>query len=634
MCNIWHVNIEALPDWITGEIEEAQWTIGKLSCLYCGARLGGFNFVSNVKCPCGQDVTVHLCKSRTDYEPAQSIRIVRPSKKKLALLHEMHPEVTAGEITENRLRTSMPNSKNVRCSRMVNYSREVSRLTEALCLEVRSGSKGFGISSSGLHFKADNSKILPSASQTQNTSCTVKTFHRKSHSLDCSNKGSFGTVPIPENCCSPSHLSGLPNEMQCSDPRSSLQLVANVVSNNFCQHQCSSGVDQEAERSVLSYSSVFTDREVILQQYSDALPAHSRNSIASRPSVLRHRSPSGSSAEEGETENATAANSITDDFVLPARSPLLVSGRRLSKKERNKLKNLRRKQKRRERWLQSQLQEQKQTLNSNLTSSDDEDGYGGNKEGYICAVCLDVYFSPYMCYPCHHIFCEPCLRILAKDNPTNTPCPLCRTTITRVFFQTELNNTTKTFFPKEYQSRKQSFQKTSCAKWPLPSCRKLFRVFGGFSRHRDPITRRNFPHGAYRLDTMDFEDDSRGWRFDMDMLTVARAHPLQRILPHVKDGNSNFGIQLLTATPVHRCQWTLISAYLQPHAELPHQGVMGDSTPYWHCISDCGSTERGEGGHIWYKRGDGGTNGSWTWRENCSSPTLKGAELRDTRKVK
>ncbi|KAL7391875.1 hypothetical protein ABVT39_016113 [Epinephelus coioides] len=145
----------------------------------------------------------------------------------------------------------------------------------------------------------------------------------------------------------------------------------------------------------------------------------------------------------------------------------------------------------------------------------------GDREGYICAVCLDVYFSPYMCHPCNHIFCEPCLRTLAKNSPTNTPCPLCRTIITHVFFQKELNQTARTFFPKEYLSRKQNFQKASCAKWPLPSCRKLFRIFGGFQRQSSPIARRQFPHGGgYRLDALDFEDDSRGWHFDMDMVII------------------------------------------------------------------------------------------------------------------
>lgn len=73
---------------------------------------------------------------------------------------------------------------------------------------------------------------------------------------------------------------------------------------------------------------------------------------------------------------------------------------------------------------------------SSAGSSEADEGTGSrDREGYICAVCLDVYFSPYMCHPCNHIFCEPCLRTLARNSPANTPCPLCRTVITHVFFQ-------------------------------------------------------------------------------------------------------------------------------------------------------------------------------------------------------
>ncbi|TMS03475.1 E3 ubiquitin-protein ligase RNF180 [Larimichthys crocea] len=232
--------------------------------------------------------------------------------------------------------------------------------------------------------------------------------------------------------------------------------------------------------------------------------------------------------EDGEEGGSGVMEVMSQTVTSAAALPCVPFGeRRMSKREKNRIKCLRRRQRRRERWRQSQLQESRQSSTGNPSSSssssseDDEDMSTGDREGYICAVCLDVYFSPYMCHPCNHIFCEPCLRTLAKNSPTNTPCPLCRTIITHVFFQKELNQTARTFFPKEYLSRKQNFQKASCAKWPLPSCRKLFRIFGGFQRQSSPIARRQFPQGGgYRLDAMDFEDDSRGWRFDMDMEIV------------------------------------------------------------------------------------------------------------------
>ncbi|XP_031161535.2 uncharacterized protein si:dkey-250l23.4 [Sander lucioperca] len=227
--------------------------------------------------------------------------------------------------------------------------------------------------------------------------------------------------------------------------------------------------------------------------------------------------------EEGGSGVMEVIGQTMTSAVVPPCVPFLPE-RRMSKREKNRIKCLRRRQRRRERWRQSQLQESRQSSTGNPSSSsseDDEDMSAFDREGYICAVCLDVYFSPYMCHPCNHIFCEPCLRTLAKNSPTNTPCPLCRTIITHVFFQKELNQTARTFFPKEYLSRKQNFQKASCAKWPLPSCRKLFRIFGGFQRQSSPIARRQFPHGGgYRLDALDFEDDSRGWRFDMDMVII------------------------------------------------------------------------------------------------------------------
>ncbi|MEE6458375.1 hypothetical protein FKM82_000269 [Ascaphus truei] len=159
------------------------------------------------------------------------------------------------------------------------------------------------------------------------------------------------------------------------------------------------------------------------------------------------------------------------------------------------------------------------TANANKSSDDDNERVK-EKESYICAVCMDIYFNPYMCSPCHHIFCEPCLRTLAKENPTRTPCPLCRTTIVRVYLQSDLNKSAVAFFPNKYLKRKQNFQRANCAKWPLPNCNRIGQVFGGLCRHTDPVARRQFPHGAHRLDSMDCEDENHGWRYDMDMVII------------------------------------------------------------------------------------------------------------------
>uniref|UniRef100_A0A3P8UK64 RING-type domain-containing protein n=1 Tax=Cynoglossus semilaevis TaxID=244447 RepID=A0A3P8UK64_CYNSE len=62
--------------------------------------------------------------------------------------------------------------------------------------------------------------------------------------------------------------------------------------------------------------------------------------------------------------------------------------------------------------------------NTETDSEDDKD-----REGLICPVCLDVFFRPHSCKPCGHVFCEPCLRRVAKNRARSTPCPLCRSII-------------------------------------------------------------------------------------------------------------------------------------------------------------------------------------------------------------
>ncbi|XP_045703661.1 E3 ubiquitin-protein ligase RNF180 isoform X2 [Phyllostomus hastatus] len=512
-CHVWHMNIEALPEWISCLIQKAQWTVGKLNCPFCGARLGGFNFVSTPKCSCGLRTAVHLSKSRTDCQPAQAGRLMRPSLKYLS-----HPRVQSGRDTETQLTGGAFKNRSHRLLNMAQNNNGSGRLTEALCLEVRS--TYFQMKKEKLLFKASNPKYQLFVPQLVPGRCTRRAFHRKSHSLDLNISEKLTLLPTLYEIHSKTTAHSRLNETQPVD-LSDLPLES---TKNSCSFQISSSFDPNRLLQRISVVPHETQTQRGEFQcgleasavYSDHAGSDSLAFLMDLPSAGR------STLEASNQEEHRSAL----DFLRSGSFSLGAINQRLSKRERTKLKNLRRKQRRHERWLQKQGKYSGVGLLNHMTltndmSTDDENEYVEEKESYICAVCLDVYFNPYMCYPCHHIFCEPCLRTLAKDNPASTPCPLCRTIISRVFFQTELNNATKTFFTKEYLKIKQSFQKSSSAKWPLPSCRKkAFRLFGGFHRHAAPVTRRQFPHGAHRMDYLHFEDDSRGWWFDMDMVII------------------------------------------------------------------------------------------------------------------
>ncbi|XP_026721758.1 E3 ubiquitin-protein ligase RNF180 isoform X3 [Athene cunicularia] len=477
----------------------AHWTIGKLHCPFCEACLGGFNFVCNTKCSCGQLVNIHFCKSRTDYQPALSAKLEKSSGKHLSLL-----KIQSGfsKDTCHELVTATLEIKNQGLSYMARNNNGTGRLTEALCLEVRA--PRFEIKSKRLPLKVLNQERNLSASYPMNDASTVKPFHRRSRSFDLNTTERLVLLPALYETCSMGTIYHGRNENPPVYTRAGLQLESSWKDDSSFEGRYSSSADKLQKRFRVTSFTTLLHRETESECDFETTGQSSGNAIADGSPFVMNLSSSPSSVEEEQYSTPVG-------LMQPTR---ISFNEKLNKRERNKLKSLRRKQRRRERWLQ------KQAANDNM-HTDDERELRRDKESYLCAVCLDVYFNPYMCYPCHHIFCEPCLRMLAKDNPASTPCPLCRATIARVFFQTELNNSTKSFFPMEYLKLKENFQKSNSAKWPLPSCKKAFRVFeAGFQRRSGTVTRRHFPHAAHRMDYMDFEDDSRGWRFDMDMVII------------------------------------------------------------------------------------------------------------------
>ncbi|XP_069780596.1 E3 ubiquitin-protein ligase RNF180 isoform X2 [Narcine bancroftii] len=485
-CTVWHVNLDAIPVWIRKEIEKSWWTIGKLNCQYCGARLGDFNFVCPAKCPCGQTVTVHICKSRTDYEPPRILRISEPSEvkslQKLQYTHMLETVKmeygTENSLFRNRQKDSLHHSRKM----------DHEQMTDALCLEARSHSRGI-VEVDSKEFNVKAACPQPSsASQLVRDRCPVKGFHRKTLSLDFSSidskdasvsfAGIHGLGPQSSSCGVINH----PNET--ASPMRQIQLEEDSNLQPPAREELNGSLfpGQFMKESDFLLSPQLLHHHPVEEECDDvdpgpSVPSHCRRNAAHVSSIVRGWPPD--SSTEGSDVEKWGEGHFTDASNSTPCIPLFstVGDRPLNKRQRNKLKSLKRKQRKWQRWHQSKLKEQNQASSSNLTTSDDDE-IKWEKEGYICAVCLDIFFSPYMCYPCHHIFCEPCLRTLAKDNPTSTPCPLCRTIITRVFFQSDLNNTTKSLFSEEYLARRQSFQKASCAKWPLPSCRRLIKVLG------------------------------------------------------------------------------------------------------------------------------------------------------------
>ncbi|XP_018097028.1 E3 ubiquitin-protein ligase RNF180 isoform X2 [Xenopus laevis] len=442
-CTIWHMDVGTVPDWISRLIEKAHWTTGKLNCPVCGARLGAFNFTGNSKCSCGQIAVLYLCKSKIDYEAALPLRILKPhvkivpnSKEQSACKKELKRKLIHGLVERH-------SHKNLT---MDKSQQAMGRLAEALCLEVHWSKQ----------FEVRRTKITSFRSENTKAKCSQYICHRKSKSLDFvffeNSSDIYNSIAFSNRQAAGGCLN------VCSGTSSQLLSVCNRFGNDNTQIRLIKG-EQTQDRCITGAENVLAVQLCSSpQRNSDHAPT-STNNMAPESTVRE------------DISQIPPVDTVPTLNPPPPSSSLVAVNQRLKKREINKLKSLRRKQRKREKWLQQQ------TAKVN-DSTDEENEHIMEKESYICAVCLDIYFNPYMCNPCQHIFCEPCLRMIAKDNPTKTLCPLCRTTIARVCFQSDLNKSSLAFFPNEYLKRKECFQRANYSKWPLPNSNRLFRGFG------------------------------------------------------------------------------------------------------------------------------------------------------------
>lgn len=124
-----------------------------------------------------------------------------------------------------------------------------------------------------------------------------------------------------------------------------------------------------------------------------------------------------------------------------------------------------------------------------VDSSPEEDTEEINiPDNLVCPVCLDVLYSPLVTNPCGHIFCEPCLRRMAKPNPTRTHCPLCRQIIGQCMPCPDLAHDVQNCFFDLYQKRREFELQHNSQHLPLPWTRN-YRLMNAYHRGENWLER-------------------------------------------------------------------------------------------------------------------------------------------------
>ncbi|XP_056443764.1 E3 ubiquitin-protein ligase RNF180-like [Gadus chalcogrammus] len=500
-CSVWHVNVDALPNGMLAAIHQAQWTVGKLHCGNCSARLGGFNFINHSRCPCGQNITVHLSKSRVDRHPALPLqqgpppRGTRPAPEDPGTDPSGGAEPASAPTRDSPARPPLPGCDAMSC---------VASVTQATPTYAQASSSSSSSSSSSL--RPSDGEAGPTLRHPTSKCCVP---HRAGRRLQTPG------ADAPPGGSSSSPSSSSPSSSSSSSsalfpPGPPERLAAAWTETDRLPRPTAAPHQVAAQRPPLPATG---------GPPSGPAPPPPPPSGPEVPGVVV----SAPTEEPPDSPMFLRGRTITDSIgelatpmpaPQPAPSAVSAALSRLSKREKNRLKSNRRKQRRRERWIHSLL-EQEQSLGGLLTDSEEED-----REGFTCAVCLDLYYCPYSCHPCGHVFCEPCLRTLARSRPGHTPCPLCRTLISHTLFQKELNETTESFFPKVFNARKNNFQRAPCSRWPLPSGPKRFHIFWGYQRQpAEPGRRWPLGPAGFTLDALDLAD-MRGWLFDVDLVII------------------------------------------------------------------------------------------------------------------
>ncbi|NXO07419.1 RN180 ligase, partial [Oriolus oriolus] len=337
--NVWHVSLEAIPEWVKCVFEKAQWLIGKLHCPFCEACLGGFNFVCNKECSCGQLVNTHFCRTWTEHQPPFSVKLSKSPERHLLLkIQSGFNKDTCHEVV-----TATLEIKNQGLSYTAGSNNSAGRLTEALCLEVRA--PRYEIKSKKLPLKALNQERNLPSSYPVTDACTVKPFHRRSHSLDLNIRERLVLSPVLCEACSMGTLYCGQDANPPVYAQGGLQLESSRKDSSSFQDLCRSSADILQNQFQVTSITTLQHRETESECDFGVTGQSSGGVIAvESPFVMSLSSP---------------MRAVEDkQYITPIGlvQPTSISfNQKLSKRERNKSKSLRKKQRRQEQCLQKHV---------------------------------------------------------------------------------------------------------------------------------------------------------------------------------------------------------------------------------------------------------------------------------------
>ncbi|XP_019622247.1 PREDICTED: E3 ubiquitin-protein ligase RNF180-like [Branchiostoma belcheri] len=491
LSTLWYISDNHIPDWVQEQITQVQWTKGRLLCPKCAGRLGLFDFVSPVKCPCGDQVfpPIHIQRCRVDVDKLSPKHVPKTQQgEKLPLkMCETKEQacgllLTSEHFTGGQLETDSEKGK-----------RRKNSTKGALADGTGDAPARTGVTAAGTGDAPARTDDTPAR--------TGVTAARTG--VTAARTG----VTAARTGATAARTGDAPTEKV--DTHSELAEMDSSVSDahvSSSSDSTSTSEEEESSDQTYTWTSVSSQRPLVVADDDDSC-LQDTNLFQ----VLE--------GLDGGNTGSTADRRRT---------------RRQTKRDRNKLKNIRKKQRRHEKWVKKQTQEEENFEEAereglicpicldlyyepymcqpcghifcDYRTQEEENFEEAEREGLICPICLDLYYEPYMCQPCGHVFCDPCLRQIAKDNPGCTACPLCRTVVITVNFSYQLSKTMQEFFPRHHESRRRAERQSRHRSWPLPGvsgARALWwtTVTSLTSRRAG----RNFPHYRSNDDDLNYD---------------------------------------------------------------------------------------------------------------------------------